>query len=127
MIIVNCELEKIVHFKLIIAFIAEDKTNKVLNAARQAGATGATVINHARGEGLEPPKTFFGLNLETQRDVLLLLVEEHLSRTILEKIAQVGGFEENLGAGIALQIDVEDAVGISHQVRKLTAVVEEKI
>ena len=115
------------HFKLIIAFIAEDKTNKVLNAARQAGATGATVINHARGEGLEPPKTFFGLNLETQRDVLLLLVEEHLSRTILEKIAQVGGFEENLGAGIALQIDVEDAVGISHQVRKLTAVVEEKI
>jgi len=116
-----------VHFKLIIAFIAEDKTNKVLNAARQAGATGATVINHARGEGLEPPKTFFGLNLDTQRDVLLLLVEEHLSRTILEKIAQVGGFEENLGAGIALQIDVEDAVGISHQVRKLTAVVEEKI
>lgn len=115
------------HFKLIIAFIAEDKTNKVLNAARQAGATGATVINHARGEGLEPPKTFFGLNLDTQRDVLLLLVEEHLSRTILEKIAQVGGFEENLGAGIALQIDVEDAVGISHQVRKLTAVVEEKI
>jgi nitrogen regulatory protein PII len=116
-----------VHFKLIIAFIAEDKTNKVLNAARQAGATGATVINHARGEGLEPPKTFFGLNLETQRDVLLLLVEEHLSRTILEKIAQVGEFEENLGAGIALQIDVEDAVGISHQMKKLTAVVEEKI
>lgn len=115
------------HFKLIIAFIAEDKTNKVLNAARQAGATGATVINHARGEGLEPPKTFFGLNLETQRDVLLLLVEEHLSRTILEKIAQVGEFEENLGAGIALQIDVEDAVGISHQMKKLTAVVEEKI
>ncbi len=115
------------HFKLIIAFITEDKTNKVLNASREAGATGATVINHARGEGLELPKTFFGLQLETQRDVLLLLVEEHLSRKILETIAKVAEFEESLGAGIAFQIDVEDAVGISHQMRKLTAVVEETI
>lgn len=115
------------HFKLIIAFLAEDKTDKVLDAARQAGATGATVINHARGEGLEPTKTFFGLNLETQRDVLLLLVEEHLSRAILEKIAQVAGFEEDMGAGIACQIDVEDALGVSHQIRKLSAVVEDKI
>ena len=115
------------HFKLIIAFITEDKTNQVLNASREAGATGATVINHARGEGLEPPKTFFGLHLETQRDVLLLLVEEHLSRKILETIANVAEFEESLGAGIAFQIDVEDAVGVSHQMRKLTAVVEETI
>ncbi len=115
------------HFKLIIAFVAENKTDKVLEAARQAGATGATVINHARGEGLEIPKTFFGLHLETQRDVLLLLVEEHLSREILEKIAEVAAFEEKNGAGIALQIDVEDAVGISHQVRKLTAMVEKKL
>jgi len=116
-----------VHFKLIIAFIAEEKTDKVLDAARETGATGATVINHARGEGLEPPKTFFGLNLETQRDVVLLLVEEHLCRTILEKIAQVAEFEESMGAGIAFQIDVEDAIGVSHQMRKLTTVVEETI
>lgn len=115
------------HFKLIIAFVNENKTDKVLDAARQTGATGATVINHARGEGLEPPKTFFGLNLETQRDVLLLLVEEHLCRTILEKIAIVAEFEKSMGAGIAFQIDVEDAIGVSHQVRKLTQVVEEKI
>ncbi len=115
------------HFKLIIAFVAEDKTDQVLEATRKAGATGATVINHARGEGLELPKTFFGLHLETQRDVLLFLVEEHLSKDILEEIAQVAGFEEKMGAGIALQIDVEDAVGVSHQVRKLTAMVEDKI
>ncbi len=115
------------HFKLIIAFLTEDKTNKVLSAAREAGATGATVINHARGEGIEPSKTFFGFNLETQRDVLLLLVEEHLSRTILETVTEVGEFDQNIGAGIAFQIDVEDAVGISHQARKLTSVIEKKI
>lgn len=115
------------HFKLIIALVAEEKTDQVLDAAREVGATGATVISSARGEGLERTKTFFGLTLEAQRNVLLFLVEEHMSRRILEKIAQSAGFEEKVGAGIAFQIDVEDAVGVSHQMRKLSAFVEEKI
>ncbi len=40
------------HFKLIITFIEDSKTAAVMKAAREEGATGATVINHARGEGL---------------------------------------------------------------------------
>ena len=59
------------HFKLIIAFVEDDKTDIVLDAARKSGAKGATVINHARGEGLIQSKTFFGLTLESPRDVLL--------------------------------------------------------
>ena len=114
------------HFKLLIAFVEDDKTNAVMDAARKAGATGATVISHARGEGMETVRTFFGLSLETQRDVILLLVEEHLSRSILETIAEVGDFKDK-GSGIAFQIDVEDAVGVGRQIRKLTPVVEEKI
>lgn len=115
------------HFKLIIALIEDDKTDAVMDAAREGGATGATVINHARGEGLKKSKTFFGLSLETQRDMVLFLVEEHLSRKILEKIARVGEFENQPGAGIAFQIDVEDAVGVSQQVKSLTGIVEEEI
>lgn len=114
------------HFKLIIALLETTKVDEVMEAAREAGATGATVINHARGEGLNKNKTFFGLQLETQRDMVLFLVEEHLSRMILEKIADVGEFEKT-GAGIAFQIDVEDAVGVASQVKSLTEVVEEKI
>ena len=115
------------HFKLIIALVEDNKTDKALKAARDAGATGATVINHARGEGLETSKTFFGLSLETQRDMLLFLVEEHLCRSILEKIASVAEFDSCPGSGIAFQLDVEDAVGVAHQVQKLTSVVEEEL
>ena len=115
------------HFKLIITLVEDSKTNAVLDAAREAGATGSTVINQARGEGLNKTKTFFGLNLETQRDAVLLLVEEHLSRQILETIAEVGEFDAKPGTGIAFQIDVEDAVGISHQIETLASRVEEKI
>ncbi|MCG6939101.1 MAG: P-II family nitrogen regulator [Gammaproteobacteria bacterium] len=115
------------HFKLIIAFVDDSKTNAVMDEARAAGATGATVINNARGEGLALKKTFFGLSLETQRDVILFLVEEHLSRQILEKIAEAGDFEKLPGSGIAIQIDVEDAVGVANQIEKLVDVVEAEL
>lgn len=115
------------HFKLIIALIDDNKTEKVLEAARDEGATGATVVKQARGEGLTKATTFFGLTLETQRDMILLLVEEHLSRKILEKIGTVADFDKTSGTGIAFQIDVEDAVGIAHQVEQLSEVVEDEI
>lgn len=114
-------------FKLIIALVDDDVTDDVLDASRTAGATGCTVINHARGEGIQKSKTFFGLTLETQRDVLLLLVEEHLSRDVLETISKVGKFDDSPGTGIAFQIDVEDAVGVSHQIQQLSETVEERI
>ncbi|SFV81491.1 Nitrogen regulatory protein P-II [hydrothermal vent metagenome] len=115
------------HFKLIIAFVDSDKTDNILEAAREKGATGSTIISQARGEGLEHTKTFLGLSLETPRDVLLLLVEQHLSRDILESIAKAGDFECNAREGIAFQIDVEDAVGVMHQIEALENTVEEKI
>jgi nitrogen regulatory protein PII len=115
------------HFKLIIALVEDDKTDSIMIAAREAGATGATVLNQARGEGLDAPKTFLGLSLETQRDMLLFLVEEHLSRHILETISEVGEFESKPGTGIAFQIDVEDAVGVTHQIKELKEAVEEKL
>lgn len=115
------------HFKMIIAFVDNSETEEVMKAARDAGATGTTVISNARGEGLERSKTFLGLTLETQRDVLLMLVEEHLSRRILEEINRVGRFDEKPGTGIAFQIDVEDAVGVKHQIRTLSNRVEEEL
>jgi nitrogen regulatory protein PII len=114
-------------FKLIIAFVEDGRTDMVLDAAREAGATGATVINNARGEGLNQKKTFMGLTLEVQKDVILFVVEEHLARHILETINSVGEFETESGQGIAFQIDIEDVVGISHQVETLTKVVEDEL
>ncbi len=48
------------HFKLIIVMVEDEKTNAVLKAARDAGATGATVLNQARGEVSPRPKRFSG-------------------------------------------------------------------
>jgi len=115
------------HFKMIIVFVEDDTSDAVLEAARKAGATGSTIINNARGEGLKKTKTFLGLTLETQRDVLLFLVEEHLSRHILEEIGKAGQFDDSPGTGIAFQIDVEDAIGVKHQIEQLNDVVGDEL
>ena len=112
-------------FKLIVVFVEDSKTESVAAAAKQAGATGCTRIYSASGEGIEATETFFGLTLETQRDVLLLLVEEHRSRHILESIGDAGEFDETSGTGIAFQIDVEDAIGVAHQVAEIAPTLKE--
>jgi nitrogen regulatory protein PII len=111
-------------FKLLIAFVENSKTEAVMKAARESGATGSTIINNARGEGIKVKKTFFGLSLETQRDVILFLVEQHLARKILEEIAEAGEFDTSPGTGIVIQLDVEDALGVSHQIEELATQVE---
>ncbi|HCH70422.1 MAG TPA: transcriptional regulator [Colwellia sp.] len=114
-------------FKLIVAFVDDAVTDDVMKGARMAGATGATIINNARGEGIKRQHTFFGMQLEIQRDVLLFVVEEHLSRKILERISNIAGFDEDPGKGIAIQLNVEDAVGVAHQVERLKGKVEEEL
>lgn len=114
-------------FKLIITLVEDGKTETVMRVARESGATGSTIINQARGGGSRDTRTFFGLSLQDQRDVLLFIVEEHLARHILERIEEAGEFEQKPGTGIAFQVDVEDAVGISRQVRELRPIVEEQL
>ncbi len=113
--------------KMIMALVPDERTDAILDSARQAGATGSTVITSVRGEGLERPKTFLGLDLEAQRDVLLFLVAAPTARDILETIAKAGRFDEEPGAGIAFQISIEDAVGLKTQTPTLLNEIEKQV
>ena len=114
-------------FKLIIALVSDDSTEKVIDKAREDGATGATVITSGRGEGLKPAKTFFGLTLEGQVDMILFIVEKHLSRHILESISDCAQFDKEKGTGIAMQINIEDAIGLNNQLTTIKKEIEDQI
>jgi len=107
------------NLKLIVAMVSDEKTQAVISAARDAGATGATTISSVRGEGLTPEKGFMGLELSAQRDVILFLVAGTSARKILETICEAGDFETEQGAGLAFQLDIEDAVGLGTQLPKI--------
>ena len=114
-------------FKLIMALVRDENSNAILEAARDAGATGATVITSARGEGLQPEKTFLELDLSGRRDLLLFLVAEQLSRSILEPIAKTGKFEDEPGAGIVFQVAIEDAIGLATQMEIISSKIEDQV
>ena len=101
------------NFKLIVAMIKTNETDKIVTAAKTAGGTGATIIP-ARGTGIHEAKTFFGLTLEAQTDVVLFLLEASLVTPVLDSIYEAGRLKE-AGTGIAFVIDVEHAVGLESQ------------
>ncbi|MCD4677291.1 MAG: P-II family nitrogen regulator [Desulfobacula sp.] len=103
-------------FKLVLSSVKADITDHIVDAAKKAGATGATIIP-ARGTGIKEAKTFFGLSLEAQTDIILLLVEEHLVVKILDTIKKAGKFHKP-GTGIAFVIPVEHVVGLESQMEK---------
>ena len=91
------------------------KTERVVDAAKAAGATGATIIP-ARGTGIREAKTFFGLTLEAQTDVVLLLLEEKLVESVLTAVYEAGRFKEP-GTGIAFVLGVERTIGLESQIK----------
>lgn len=70
-------------FKAIIASVKPNYTDEVVDAAKTAGATGATIIQ-GRGTGIREAKSFFGLSLEAQTDIILFLTEQHTVKISLQ-------------------------------------------
>lgn len=102
-------------FKLILSSVKTNITDRIVDTAKGAGATGATIIP-ARGTGVQEAKTFFGLSLEAQTDIILFLVEEHLVDKILNSIKEAGEFHKS-GTGIAFVVPVEHVVGLESQMK----------
>lgn len=113
-------------FKLLIVMTEDELTEKSIEIARSHGATGCTVITSARGEGLTPTKSFFGLTVSGQRDVILILLEEHRSREVLEAIGKGCEFDEKPGTGVAFLVDIEDAIGLRGQIEKIQEGISEE-
>jgi len=103
-------------FKLIITTVKTDVTDRVVDAAKKAGATGATIIP-ARGTGIHEAKTFFGLTLETQTDLVIFLLEEHLVEAVMKGIYEAGHFEKP-GTGIAFVLPVDQVAGLESQIER---------
>ena len=111
-------------FKIIFAPVKTHITDPTVVAAKEAGATGATIIP-ARGTGIHEAKTFFGLTLEDQTDIVLFLIEEHLVQSILNAIKIAGEFDKP-GTGIAFVLPIEQVVGLESQIDKFKEKVRDK-
>lgn len=102
-------------FKLILVSVKQELTERVVDKAREAGATGATIIP-ARGIGSHDKKTFFGLTIEGPVDVVLFLVEEHTVEKIIETLETNCRIKEP-GAGMVAVIPIDQVAGMDTQLK----------
>ncbi len=109
-------------FKVIIAMVHEDHQEAVIKAAKGAGATGVTILN-ARGEGLREQPSFFGLQMEKHRDLLLFIVEDFHANEIMDAIYEAGRFKDK-GHGMAFCWTVDRTIGMETQLNVLEKEVE---
>jgi nitrogen regulatory protein PII len=103
-------------YKSIVAMVKPDLTDRVVDSAKQVGATGATIIP-ASGTGAHEAKTFFGLSLDIRTDVVIFLVDGEMVEPVLSAIKEAGRFSEP-GTGIAFVLAVEEIAGFESQLSK---------
>jgi len=92
--------------KLIVSIIGSGKAKGVMRAARQAGATGGTLIK-AQGTGTKEDVKFFGLSMVPEKDMLLIVAPPEKAVAIFSAVNSQPVFKE-LGGGIAFALDVTD-------------------
>jgi nitrogen regulatory protein P-II 1 len=100
-------------FKLIAAIVPKGAAGKVMDAAREAGAEGGTILL-ARGTGVHEARRFFGMSMSTERELLLILIDPERAQEVLDSMVRAGRLDEP-SRGMAFVLSVDEVKGIVHR------------
>lgn len=95
--------------ELIITVLNEGHSDAVMDAAREAGATGGTVL-HAKGTGRARAEKFFGVTLAEEKDMIYIIAPSAKKSAIMQSINRTCGIGTPAGA-ISFSLPVSEAVG----------------
>lgn len=103
-------MEKECTHELIVVIANQGFTDKVMDAAREAGATGGTAV-HAKGTGTELAKKFFGVSLAAEKELIFILSAVEKRKPIMMTIMEKAGMQTDAQA-IAFSLPVSDLAGL---------------
>ena len=95
---------------MILVVVNRGYTEEVMDVARTAGATGGTVL-HARGCGLAGAEKFFGVTIQPERELILIVARVEDSCGIMSAIAEDMGPGSAAGA-ISFSMPLTDVKGL---------------
>jgi len=96
--------------ELIISIVRKGWAEKVIVAAKAAGARGGTIL-HGRGVGVHEQKKLLGLPIEPEKEIILTLIHRDKTNDVLKAIVEAGQLQKP-GMGVGFVIDVDKVVGI---------------
>lgn len=98
-------------FELIITIVNKGFADFVIDASRDAGATGGTILN-GRGTGVHENESFLGVSIQPEKEIVVTLVKKENKKTIMQEICDRTKLEEH-GKGICFSMPVNKVAGIT--------------
>ena len=98
--------------ELVLCIVNAGFSETVMDAAKEAGARGGTVI-HARGTANREAEQFFNITIQPDKEIVMILVSKDIKDAVLHALYQGAGLK-TAGQGIAFSLPVDDVVGLSY-------------
>ena len=99
-------------YEMIICIVNAGFSGIVMEAAKKEGTGGGTVI-HARGTADKEAEQFFHISVQSEKDVVMMVVPAGIKDNVLHAIYRKIG-PDTEGQGIAFSVPVSKAIGLSY-------------
>ena len=96
--------------ELIVVIAEHGYTNLIMDAAREAGAFGGTII-HAKGTGMEVAEKFMGVSLAAEKEVVFIVSKTAEKNAIMQAIMKNAGLDSK-AKSIVFSLPVTDTAGL---------------
>ena len=97
-------------YSLIVTLVNRGFSDEVMNAARNAGAKGGTIIN-AHGTNLGDEERFFGISIQPEKEVVMILASALQTDAILKGLYNAIGTSTQ-AQGIVFALPVDETAGL---------------
>lgn len=104
-------------YDLIVTIVNKGDADLVVDASKNAGAEGGTIIS-GRGTGIHEQAKLFNILIEPEKDIVLTLIDRTKTEQVLEQIDIEAGINQP-GKGISFVLQVEKTIGINHVLNKM--------
>lgn len=96
--------------QVLIVIVNKDQSSGVIQISKSAGAKGGTILR-GKGASIFEKKGFLGLDIEVDKDVVLIISKEDNIQLIMETLNKEFKFDEP-NSGIAFVLNTEKVIGI---------------
>jgi len=103
------------NYAMILAFVNQGFSEEVMAAGKIAGATGGTVF-HSRRVGSEEALRFWGISIQEEREIVLILAKKEQKKAIMQAISSQCGSHTD-AHGVVISVPVDDVAGLKKEIR----------
>ena len=97
-------------YELIVTVVNQGYSDQVMQAAKEVGATGGTVV-HARGLGSQEATKFLGISIQEEKELILIIAKKENKKPIMENICKTMGLRSP-AKGITFSLPVDEQIGL---------------